>query len=82
MVRGILFYCLIKDLNTYQILQPGVAKAVTAPEYLGGMPIRVELFSEPVNEFMIGNPRQGWFYYELLSMILINPAGVALGQRL
>jgi len=68
--------------NTYEILPPGQAKAVTSPEYLGGMPIRVELFSEPVNEFMIGNPRQGWFFYELLSMILINPAGVALGQRL
>ncbi len=68
--------------NTYEILQPGEAKAITTPEYLGGMPIRVELFSEPVNQFMIGNPRQGWFYYELLSMVLINPAGVALGQRL
>jgi len=68
--------------NTYEILQPGEAKAVTSPEYLGGMPIRVELFSEPVNQFMIGNPRQGWFFYELISMCLINPAGVALGQRL
>jgi len=68
--------------NTYEILQPGEAKAITTPEYLGGMPIRVELFSEPVNQFMIGNPRQGWFFYELLSMVLINPAGVALGQRL
>lgn len=68
--------------NTYEILQPGSAIAVTAPEYLGGMPIRVELFSEPVNEFMEGRPRQGWFFYELLGMTLINPAGVALGQRL
>lgn len=68
--------------NTYEILPRGSAIAVTAPEYLGGMPIRVELFSEPVNEFMEGRPRKGWFFYELLSMALINPAGVALGSRL
>lgn len=67
--------------NTYEILDPGDAIAVTSPEYLGGMPIRVELFSEPTNEFMEGRPRQGWFFYELLSMVLINPAGVALGQK-
>ena len=68
--------------NTYEILDPGEVIAVTSPEYLGGMPIRVELFSEPVNQFMEGKARQGWFFYELLSMILINPAGVALGSRL
>jgi hypothetical protein len=68
--------------NTYEILDPGDVVAVTSPEYLGGMPIRVELFSEPTNEFMEGRPRQGWFFYELLGMTLINPAGVALGQRL
>lgn len=68
--------------NTYEILEPGEAIAVTSPEYLGGMPIRVELFSEPTNEFMEGRPRQGWFFYELISQVLINPAGVALGNRL
>lgn len=66
--------------NTYEILPIGRVVAVTAPEYLGGMPIRVELFSEPVNEFMEGRPRQGWFFYELLGMTLINPAGVAIGR--
>lgn len=68
--------------NTFEILLPGQAKAVTTPEYLGGMPIRVELFSEPYNQFVLGLPRQGWYWYELLSMVLINPKGVALGQRL
>jgi hypothetical protein len=68
--------------NTYQILDPGSVVAVTSPEYLGGMPIRIELMSEPVNEFMRGIPRKGWFFYELISMALINPAGVALGSKL
>jgi hypothetical protein len=68
--------------QTFEILQPGEVVAVTAPEYLGGMPIRVELFSEPVNEFMEGRPRQGWFWYELIAQVLVNPAGVAIGSRL
>lgn len=68
--------------QTYEILQPGHVVAVTAPEYLGGMPIRVELFSEPVNEFMMGKPRQGWFWYELISQVLVNPAGVAIGDHI
>jgi len=67
--------------NTFEILQPGSVLAIAAPEYLGGMPVRVELFSEPVNEFMEGRPRQGWFWYELISQVLANPAGVALGQK-
>ena len=67
--------------QTFEILQPGEVVAVTAPEYLGGMPIRVELFSEPVNEFMEGRPRQGWFWYELISQVLVNPAGVAQGTK-
>jgi hypothetical protein len=67
--------------NTFEVLDPGEAVAVTSPEYLGGMPIRVELFSEPINQFMMGFPDQGWFWYELLGMVLINPAGVALGSK-
>lgn len=68
--------------QTFEILNPGEVVAVTAPEYLGGMPIRVELFSEPVNEFMEGRPRQGWFWYELISQVLVNAAGVAIGSKL
>jgi hypothetical protein len=67
--------------QTFEILDPGDVIGVTAPEYLGGMPVRVELFSEPVNEFMEGRPRQGWFWYELISQVLSNPAGVSLGLK-
>jgi len=68
--------------NTYEILSPGEVYGVAAPEYLGGMPIRVELFSKPTDEFMEGRPREGWFFYELISMYLGNAAGVAYGSRL
>jgi hypothetical protein len=69
-------------VNSFEILDPGSVIAVTKPEYLGGMPIRVELMSEPISEAVNGLPRKGWFFYELLSMVLINPAGVALGRKL
>lgn len=67
--------------NTFEILQPGQAIAVTSPEYLGGMPVRVELYSEPYNQAVIGLPRQGWFWYELISMLVVNAGGVSLGQK-
>lgn len=68
--------------NTFEILDPGDVIAVTKPEFLGGMPIRVELQSEPISEAVNSLPRKGFFFYELLSMVLINPAGVALGSKI
>lgn len=68
-------------VNTYEVLQPGVVQAFAAPDYLGGMPIRVELISEPTNEFHEGRPRKGWYWWEMISQVIINPAGVALGQK-
>jgi len=67
--------------NTYEILDPGQVLGVTDPEHLGGMPIRVELLSEPTNEFYEGRPRKGWFWWELISQVLVNPNGVAMGQK-
>lgn len=67
--------------NTYEILNPGEAYALTDPEHLGVMGTRVELFSEPVNEYMFGNPRQGWFWYELIAQTVHNPSGVAYGLK-
>lgn len=56
--------------------------ALASPEYLGGMPIRVNFFSEPCSESdseksQYGN--YGWFWYELISMIIINTNAVVLG---
>lgn len=68
--------------NTYEILQPGEVLAVTDAEHLGGMPIRVELYSEPVSEFVNGFPRRGWFYHEVISMFVANPAGVSAGSKI
>jgi len=69
-------------VNTFEVVLPGEVYVVTLPEYLGGMPIRVELTSQPVNMFWTGRAAQGWFWYSLLSMIIINPAGVAKGIKI
>ena len=50
--------------NTFEVVPSGDIYCVTAPEFLGGFPIWVELFSEPVNQFMQGKPVRGWFWYE------------------
>lgn len=68
--------------NSFEILEPGEVIAVVDGEYLGGMPVRAELTSEPFTQAVLGKPRQGWFWYELLSMFIGNPAGIALGSKL
>lgn len=67
--------------NSYEILDPGEVIAVTSPEYLGGMPIHIELFSEPAPQYNQGLPRDGFFFYEEISQVVITPAGVALGSK-
>ncbi len=67
--------------NRYEILAPGRVLAVAAPEFLGGMPIRVELISEPTSEAVEGRPRKGWYWWEMISQVLINTWGVAAGQK-
>ena len=67
--------------NTFEVVEPGEVYGVTTPEYLGGMPIRVELFSEPVTQFLEGKATRGWFWYELISQVVINPKGVSKGVK-
>lgn len=67
--------------NTFEVVKPGEVYGVTTPEYLGGMPVRVELFSEPVTQFLEGKAVRGWFWYELISQVVINPKGVSKGVK-
>ncbi len=68
--------------NTFEVVQPGEVYVVTLPEYLGGMPIRVELISQPAPKFPFGIAAQGWMWYTLLSQVVINPAGVGKGVKI
>lgn len=67
--------------NTFEVIQPGEVFCVTAPEYLGGMPVWVELFSEPVNQYNEGKSVRGWYWYMLLSMTILNNRGVSRGEK-
>ena len=61
----------------FEPVPAGTVYAVSRPEYLGGMPIRVPLQSEPINEFLLGNAVKGWFFFEMISEVVLNPRGVA-----
>lgn len=65
----------------WEIVPPGKVFAVADPDYLGVFPIRVELMAEPANKFVFGEPRYAWLFYELISQVVINPRGVALGTK-
>lgn len=65
----------------WEIVPPGKVYALTDPDYLGVFPIRVELFAEPANKFVLGEPRYAWLFYELISQAVINPRGVAVGNK-
>lgn len=69
-----------EEKHIENLLLEGQPIGVTAPEYLGGMPIRVELFSEVIRESGSEGIRNGWFWYELISMLVTNPNAVVLGQ--
>jgi len=67
--------------NDFEVIRPGEIFCVTAPEYLGGFPVWVELFSEPTNQFQAGKPVRGWFWWELIDELIITKAGVSKGLK-
>jgi hypothetical protein len=66
----------------FEPVPPGTVYAVSRPEYVGGMPIRVPLQTEPINRFLLGEPIKGWFFYEMISQVVLNPRGVAKAVKL
>lgn len=61
----------------FEPVPSGTVYALSRPEYVGGMPIRIPLQSEPINKFFIGEPVKGWFLYEMIGQVVLNPRGVA-----
>jgi hypothetical protein len=60
-------------------MQPGEIFGLAPSEYIGGMPIRVELMSGWYDNTEEDNGSHGWFWYELLSMIVVNPKTIVYG---
>lgn len=67
--------------NTFEVVPNGVVYAVTAPEYLGDFGIRIDLFSEPFNNYVIGQTRKGWAFIEQIGIGLPNSFAIAKGSK-
>lgn len=64
-----------------EVIPAGTFYAVTGPEYLGEMGIRVELFSEPFNMFAQQRLVKGWAFAEIVGFAISNPRAVAKGVK-
>jgi hypothetical protein len=69
-------------IGAEEVIQAGNMYAVTAPEYLGEMVIRTELFSEPVNGLATQSFKKGFAFYEKIGFVLPNTRSCALAQRM
>lgn len=65
-----------------QVVPSGTFYALTAPEYLGEMGIRIELFSEPFNMYAQQRFVKGWAFGEMIGFVVMNPRAVAKGVKI
>lgn len=64
-----------------EVVPAGTFYAVTGPEYMGEMGIRIELFSEPFNEFALQRTVKGWAFMEQIGFAVVNPRACAVGEK-
>lgn len=64
-----------------EVVPAGTFYACTGPEYMGEMGVRVELFSEPFNQFSMRRLIKGWAFGEILGFAIPNPRAVAIGEK-
>lgn len=65
----------------FEVVPPGTVYCVTAPQFLGGLPIWHDLASEPITQFNMGKLIRGWLWYLFEAPTVINNRGVAKGQK-
>lgn len=64
-----------------EVVPKGTVYAVTDPEYLGEMGVRVELFSEPFNMFSQRRLVKGWAFGEIIGFGIPAPRAAAKGVK-
>ena len=64
-----------------EVVPAGSVYAVTGSEYMGEMGVRVELFSEPFNKFVMKEMVKGWAFGEIIGFVLPNSRAVAKGSK-
>lgn len=68
-------------IGSQEVVQSGTIFAVTAPEYIGEMGIRAELFSEPYNLMPLKQTVKGFGFIEVVGWGAPNSRGVAKAVR-
>jgi hypothetical protein len=64
-----------------QVVPAGTVYAVTGSEYMGEMGVRVELFSEPFNQFSMRRLIKGWAFGEIIGFAIPNPRACSQGHK-
>jgi hypothetical protein len=64
-----------------EVVPKGTVYACTGSEYLGEMGVRVELFSEPFNQFSQRRSVKGWAFMEIIGFALPNSRACAKGHK-
>lgn len=64
-----------------EVVPFGNVYAVTDPEYMGEMGIRVELFSEPFNKYSVKETVKGWAFVEIIGFAIPNSRAAAVAVR-
>jgi hypothetical protein len=67
--------------GVFEVVPAGTVYAVPAPEYLGDMGIRVDLFSEPFNQYANQLTVKGWAFMEILGIGLPNSRSISKGLK-
>ncbi len=67
--------------QTFEVVPAGKIYAIPAPEYLGDMGIRIDLFSEPFNRYAVNETVKGWALIEQIGFIIPNSRAVAKGSK-
>jgi len=64
-----------------EVIPAGTFYAATGPDYLGEMGIRIELFSEPFNEYSLGRTTKGFAFVESCGFAVPNSKSIARGVK-
>jgi hypothetical protein len=67
--------------QNFEVVPAGKIYAIPAPEYLGDMGIRIDLFSEPFNRYAVNETVKGWALIEQIGFIIPNSRAVAKGSK-
>jgi|GEM_PF-2277767 len=64
-----------------EVIPAGTFYATTGADYMGEMGIRIELFSEPYNKYVLQETVKGWAFIEMIGFGIANARACAKGSK-